>query len=116
MKALFNNVPLSLLLLIIVVIIAYYYAFWRYNKYLNNKKDVKNINDNALNVKNIHIFDIEKESVPLFNRKSVVPSEDTINKKNWKNILEEINNQGEEIETNNFLDEYLRDQDIDSIE
>jgi hypothetical protein len=116
MEALFNFFPKSILLLIIVVIIGYYYAFWRYNNYLNNKKDVKNFNDNSINVKNNHIFDTEIESVPLFNRKSVAPSEDNTNKKNWKNILEEINNQGEEIETNNFIDEYLRDQNIDSKE
>ena len=111
-----NSIPISILLLAIVVIIGYYYAFWRYNKYLNNKKDVKNINDKVVCVKNNHIFDTEIESVPLFNRKSVAPSEDNTNKKNWKNILEEINNQGEEIETNNFIDEYLRDQNIDSKE
>ena len=111
-----NSIPISILLLAIVLIIGYYYAFWRYNKYLNNKKYVKNINDKVVGVKNNHIFDTEIESVPLFNRKSVAPSEDNTNKKNWKNILEEINNQGEEIETNNFIDEYLRDQNIDSKE
>lgn len=111
-----NSIPISILLLAIVVIIGYYYAFWRYNKYLNNKKDVKNINGKVVGVKNNHIFDTEIESVPLFNRKFVAPSEDNTNKKDWKNILEEINNQGEEIETNNFIDEYLRDQNIDSKE
>lgn len=115
MKSLFNSAPTFIILLIIVVLIGYYYAFWRYNKYLNNKKSVKNFNGNVESVKNNHIFDTEIESVPFFNRKSVTPS-DNIDKKNWRNILEEINNQGEEIETNNFIDEYLRDQNIDSIE
>lgn len=106
----FNQVSI---ILITVLIALYYYAFWRYNRYLKNKKNIKNINQNTTEVKNINIFTENIESVPLYNKKEIFPS--VVSKNNdWKKILDDIQDQALELNTNNSLDHLLNEMDIDT--
>lgn len=103
-----------IILIIIVVIVIYYFAFWRYNKYLKNKSNVKNINHSVNNIKNIHILAENIESVPLYNKKTIIPATVKKTNNNWGKILDDIQYQADELNTNNSLDQYLSEMDIDT--
>lgn len=103
------------IILLLVLIAVYYYVFWRYNRYLNNKKNIKIINQNTNNVKNIDIFTENIESVPLYNKKDISPAIITKNN-DWQKILEDIQDQALELNTNNSLDHLLNEMDIDTKE
>ena len=104
----------NIILILIVVIGIYYFGFWRYNKYLKNKDNVKNINNKVNDIKNIHILAKNIESVPFYNKKTIIPATDIKSNNNWGKILDDIQYQAEELNTNNSLDQYLSEMDIDT--
>lgn len=102
-----------IILLVVVVMGGYYFAFWKYNKYLKNKESVKNFNEKTKEVKNIHIFTENIESVPSYNKKEILPVIIDNKSNDWKKILNDIQDQSLELNTNNNLDQFLNEMDID---
>lgn len=101
-----------------ILITAYYVILIIYDKKIKNKKYIKNIDDRASSVNNIHIFENNFESAPSYNKVKIKPaiiSKDTIEDSNdWKKTLGVIHAQAEELNTNNSLDQLLLENDIDT--
>lgn len=100
-----------------VLITAYYVILIIYDRKIKNKKYIKNINDKASSVNNIHIFENNFESAPSYNKVKIKPaiiSKETNDDRNdWKKTLGIVQAQSEELNTNNSLDQILFDNDID---
>lgn len=109
------NVGFSIPPFIIFVIgglVLYYIWFYSYSKTINKHNSIKNIMNTSANLKNINIFENEKESVQILIEKKLAVSEPP-KKNNWENILEDIQEQSSYVQNNNKLEQYLEDNDID---
>lgn len=102
----------------IVFVTGYYFCLYKYEQKLKNRKYIKNIDDSVTSVKNIHIFDDNFESAPSYNKVKIkpttIPNNNGDDNSDWRKTLGAIQAQADELNTNNSLDQYLLENDIDT--
>lgn len=106
------------LIVFLVVIVSYYIIFFAvYGK--KRRKDKKppipkNIRDFDKKDKNISILAPELDDVPVIEDQISTSGEAPSNNKDWKKLLEDINDQTDRLTHDESLEEYLRDSGIDT--
>lgn len=97
-----------------VIILLYYLVLILYERKIKKRHIIKNFNDVELSVKNFHKLADNFESAPVYNKVKAKPVITENKNSDWQKTLEDINNLGRELDTNNSLDQFLLDNDIDT--
>lgn len=106
-----NNMVLTII--VIIIIVFYYYYLFNY-VFEKKPKQIKNINNNIVNIKNNNIFASDESDLISTNHYDAKPLNEKANKKDWQSALKDLEETNAEVFVNNRLKNTLEDLDIDA--